>query len=438
MSKRAGIRCVVYTIALALIAAICITKAYFAMTDNYRFRQAVYGQAFSEVVAMVGRAGDALNTAGYASSREELIGLYSEINTCIGGIKSSLGRLPLSCGSTSEFYRFLSQTAGYMRTVMLSEEVGETERRNLVMLASYADRLSSRLTLLSDIASDPPASGFDGPYTVFDGLERMGEYSAVAGILEDYPGLVYDGPFSDGSPSGVCYSILEGQPDVGFRQIKAGFEELTGGAVKFTSALTECCGTPVYRFFCGNVYAEYTVKGGRLLRMGLDRTVSSAALTSEEALTAAERFVSEQCGIRTALVDHMVSDGLLTASFAPVAETDAGDVLLLNAEIKCGAALDDGEICFFDAADYYKNSAPPLLPEGMTGELAALSALGTRLEASEVSLAFVPGRCEASPCRLVYRAVCRDASCGAEYICFIDAVTGERVELRSADSPGCG
>ena len=421
--RRRTVRAVTFALALILtLGALDILQAarvrkYKAVIDNVNQR------AFLTLTSTIDSISTSLGKGVYATSPDRLSLLSATLWRESEAAKNSLAALPLDGEPPEKINRFLSQVGDYAMSmaekVSRGGSLSEDELKNMLSLAEYSRLLRDRLAELERDVSvgglgigglGGEASG-EGAPTFSDGFNEMEK------SFENYPKLIYDGPFSD--------NMLEREPlmtrdateiseekalDVA-RRI-CGTDELTAGNAELSSM-------PCYIFSDGDgvLAAAVSRQGGFPVYYLNSRAVGDETIGFGSAVRRAASYL-KKLGYDSLRESYYESvGGVCTINFAH--EQDG--VVCYPDLIKVRVALDNGEIVGFDARGYLTNHRPRgLEAPALTAEEAA-SSLSPLLEPRESSLAVIPtgGGGEI----LAYELRCRGVG-GDDVLVYVNAVTG--------------
>ena len=256
--------------------------------------------------------------------------------------------------------------------------------------------------------------------TVTDGFREM------ESGFEDYPTLIYDGPFSDHvlqqSPR-----MTEGKEDYGENAALAAaksFLSLGNVSVQELTPLGKSEGNlAVYSFAQGSLTLDVTCAGMLAARAIDSREVTKASISAEQARQNARVFLAMQGYSDFQESYYTIADNICTVNFA--AQQDG--VICYPDLIKISIALDNGSVVLFDACGYLMNHMTRELPMPLLTAQQAREKLSPALAlAAEAKLAVIPstGGSEA----FCYEFRCTGAN-GETVLVYIDTQTGLERQL---------
>lgn len=368
----------------------------------------------------------------YAGTPEMMTQLSSKLWSDASTAKSSLAQLPVAELHLENTYKFLSQVGNFSKSLAERYSEGETlsadDRKSLQTLSEYADRLSENMWKVEQRITNGELS-FEKAITEVQGTENNEEPSYITEGFTDfeegydnYPTLIYDGPFSD--------HILEKEPEM--------LKEATG--VTLPDALKKAekaCGTtglthsdsndeqgkmPSYIFTKDNTTIAVTKNGGYLSYMLGDRKVPTRSLTALEAVGKAKEYLT-MLGINH-ITDtyYEISGNVCTVNFAGT----ENDIIMYTDLIKVSVAMDNGDILSFDGRGYITNHKKRNLSEPKITAEQARKKISTELIVTDTSLAVVPS---AGTNELYcYEFHCTSPD-GRQMLVYINADTGKEEQI---------
>lgn len=419
MNTRCKVRISVFGIALVAVLG---AKAWIYRSERNALQislQNSYSRAVADLAQNVNDIEISLNKGIYCASGEMMTKLAGDLQTGAEAAKVCLSQLPMSKTKLENTYKFLSQVGDYSKNISKKMSQGETlseeEYNNMLALYEYSKKLSEDMFSVEEKMNMGVLS--------FEQLENSSAQAvSVASGFEDfedsfekYPSLIYDGPFSD--------HILEREPVMTKGKPEVSADEAMQKAIRVTKSdkltLTgESSGRmPSYEFSGDNITASVSKNGGYMIYFIKDRSVGEAALSNEQAVAAAQKYLQE-LGISDMKSTYFETVyNTCTINFAAV----SGDTTIYTDLIKVSVALDNGEITSFDARGYLVNHTERDLPKALISADEAKSKISPALTAQKVSKAVIPtdGQNE----KAVYEVACA-AKNGQTVLVYINQETG--------------
>ena len=421
-------RLVSFTAAFALVAAVSLCKAETKEKESAAAEQSLgytYSRSLAELAAYVDNIDTSLEKAMVSGTDEGRLMQAAKVWRESAAAKACLSSLPYADQKLENTNKFLSQVGEYSyslaRRAAAGEPITAKEGETVKKLAGYAENLKSQLyELLDTVAAD----GYDLS-AVTDELNgtspaENGAFVQMEGSYEEYPSLIYDGPFSDHLQQGK-QKALENEREITKSEAEAIAKAFTNGV------LTSCDGkregtTPVYCFYGDGTYLELTVKGGKVLNYVRDRAVQKTNHTREEAVAKAKSLLAKY-GLSSMQETYTIEDdNTLLINFAYA----FGGTVCYPDLIKLRIALDDLSLLGAETSGFLANHTSRQKPTQTLSADEARKSVSPALTVLSVRTAFIcpQGLTET----FVYEFTCR-AENGRNVLCYIDAVTGREADL---------
>jgi germination protein YpeB len=388
-------------VAVALGALAIVSAVLYRQNLNYmQYIENSNRRAFTELTESVRSIDVQMSKAVLTTEPRMLNNLANQITANAAFAKSSLGQLPLNDTNIDKTQKFLAQVGDF--TIYLSEKVqkGETlsdeDTNTMTGLLTYADTLANRLTELEDeylsktvffgkmmkLSKEAQAQGQENDQNQFTMLE---------GDFQNYPSLIYDGPFSDHLTNSVS-EFLKGKGEISKEDAEKKARSFIGEhRVKEFNFKSESENTePVTYSFGGKLTdntgfsIDITKAGGEILWFLCDRSPGGGNMSMEDGVKKAREYINS-LGIKDMVSSYYENQGnVLTANFCP--EIDG--VRMYPDLIKVRIALDDGEIIGYEAKGYIMSHKERQIPE--FAEIDVRKHLNKSVEYDEVKKALIP------------------------------------------------
>lgn len=426
ISVRAMSRFLIF--AVAIIAALSV-KLYITSKREKAFELQVknkYEAAIENLAANVDDIKNNLNKALYCTSGEMLTKLSSEISQSAAAAKENLSVLPLENSNVNNTYKFLSQVGDYTKSLSEKANDGnkltENEYKNLKTLYSYSEQFADNMWTLErsmqtgaiefkNIANT--ANEYTKTVSIDSGFE---DYESS---FEEYPTLIYDGPFSD--------HILDRTPQMtqNAKEItEAEALEIAKNATgeELVKKFDENGKMPSYVFENDNTTIAVTKNGGYISYMIRDKAVNNVEISEEDAKKIAVEYLKKLGVESIEMTYYETIYNTCTINFAG----KQGDVTLYTDLIKVGVALDDGTIVIYDARGYLVNHKYREITDPTLSENEAQEMVSPLLTVKSIRRAFIPtdGENEA----MVYEFKCESEE-GENILVYINQDTGKEEKI---------
>lgn len=394
LGKRSFVRIISYALACVGVLGVMTYKNYTLATDMKRQVEQNYMRAVDDLSNSLDSIKNTLNKGTYSTSGEMMSQLSSKLWNEASTAKVALSQLPVNELNLTNTNKFLSQVGNYSQSLAKKYSNGEVlsaeDKKNVETLCKYAEQLSEELLRLqqqlqqgyitfekvSDIAKE---SGTDKQtVSITDGFGKFEE------TFNDYPTLIYDGPFSDHIMQKQPL-MLKGLPEVTQDQALQKAKSVSGDTA--LEAQSEEYGKmPSYIFASDKATIAITKAGGLFSYMIGYRKIGQQSISIEEAIKKAREFMQKLGVGEMTNTYYETNNGVCIINFAGVQD----GVTLYTDLIKIGVALDNGEILSFDARGYITNHTTRQLGEPAISEDEARSKLSERLTAKKGKLCVIP------------------------------------------------
>lgn len=356
-----------------------------------------------------------------ASGAAQSVTLLGETALLAQHVETGLSRLPLSSEAASGAMKFAGQMGDYAMTLATQVSGGamlttgdEQQIENMLAacqgLNSHLLSVGERLYTEPIVRADSGAAGWQD--------EAIAGDSGMA-----YPSLIYDGPFSDGRQDGPPKGLTgERITREQARQSAARFAGTTADRVQ--DAADSGGQFEAFGFMAdggsGRVSVQITGQGGHLLWMMPEQAEFERRISQEECVKNAQVWLAdmgfgemERCFVQE-------YDGMVVANFAAVQD----GVLIYPDQVKVQISMESGMVVGAECSQYLMNhTRRTALAPKLTRE-EAQQALSSRLEVQRWRLSVIPtdgGE------RLCWGF--EGTFAGAKYYAFIDAYTGEPLDI---------
>lgn len=395
-------------------------------------------RAFFEMVGNVQNMEVLLSKGIVSGSPKQRMLIFADIWQQANSAQENLTQVPMTGRNLTRTSKFLTQTGDFAWSLAKKYARGQTvasgELAQLNELHREAGFLASELNQITRTASDGLLTWGElrtgskrklagQPLTVPDGLGEIDK------TMEDFPTLIYDGPFSDhivnrkpasltGSPvdrgqaGNIAERFVESGSKTDFKVVRT--DSVNGNIPAFRVYLSpQNAGSP-------RVYVDVSKKGGHVLSMLNNRDVNRAALSSRKAIDIAAKYMA---GKNASMVPtYMVEQrNMGTVIF----EYKDKDVLVYPDLIKVKVAMDNGEVIGFDGSQYIMNHRSRNLPKPKISEKQARAKVNSKLKVTSGRLALIPLEDLKEVLAYEYRGTIN----GDVFLVYINAVTGDEERI---------
>lgn len=324
--------------------------------------------------------------------------------------------------------KFCNQVGDYslylLRKLDGGESLSETDYSTLSKLYEATYSLGVKLNSLSDKISS-------GEYSFADFGKKDDEFASIASDIADgaieYPALIYDGPFSDGleDPDPVALEGEEIDENEGKEILKNTYlTDYENAGVSFQGELDGVLQCYSYTFRSGKASgnALLSKKGGKLVMLDVNDTVSSPAFTKEQGVELAEQYCKKTGLVGMKAVWSCVTDSELYVNLC----YEQDGIIFYPDMVKIKVSLETGKITGYEGREYLYNHTER---DGdyvvaVTEEEALAVGYG-EMTVESVRLAVIP--LNAGGERLTYEVY--GTVDGYGFFVYVDAATGQDVRV---------
>lgn len=431
MSRRRSVRIISFLSAVVLVLGILAGVKSFNLAVAERELQRSNERALTQLGTYLDDINLNLQKCMYSQSEGMLSDVSSKLWRSSASAKENLSEITDGNTEVSGVYKFLSQVGEY--TLSLNERLAkgetlsETETKNLNALLSYSKELSEGVNYLIsqeengllDFDEIKSTLQSDGRAAVYLGDELNDANQS----LNDYPTLIYDGPFSDhinNKKSALTDSLDTVSQKKALEKAAAFIGEGEEG-LKLLSKTENNLST--YNFYNGDYTVSVTQKGGIVCYMLTNMYASEVKLTQKDAIKKATEFLNSKGYNKVKESYYSTTDGICTINFAFY----ENGITYYTDLIKVSVALDDGTITAFDATGYLMNHTDRKIAQDIqysleTGE----KLLKKNLKVLSSKKAYIPTEWETEVYTYEYHCKAPD---GNEILVYIDPETGEEIDI---------
>ncbi len=435
-----------FVLAVLMIFGLAVYGIYWNVQAHKNTKEegtAQYSRAFGELLENLDDAENYMLKAMASGSPENTSLMLEEVWRSATLAESHLEVLPISQNVMSEISSYIVQLADVCKTfneqTVYGNAISDEDAEVLSQLYGYAQDINGAFQHMAAGISSGDCSWSDiEKYSVaLVNNEEIGEkYSFLQNFsepMEDYPTLIYDGPFSehmaDVVPKGLKGDNLSKEqaaekipsllPDYKIKKCEF-VSENNGASVKVYSYVL----TLENNIKGGKditAYADVTAKGGMLYSLMLYREIGDVYLAADQAVLQGQDFLSA-IGFESMEPSYYnIDGGVLTANYC----TSENGVFCYPDMVKVNVALDTGDILGVEAERYVMNHCDRSLEEPDISETEAKALLSSKLSVDECKLAVIPNNFGGE--HYVYEFNCRLD--GRNCLVYIDCESGREREI---------
>lgn len=405
--------------------------------DNRQSLENSYNHAFYELAAYVENIDTLLAKALVSKDPVHGAKTMSEIWRQSNLAKTNLVQLPIEQNLIAQTSKFLSQTSDFSHALTLQtieqKALSDEQLSQIKSLSDYATKLQNSMAELSgqigggkmywnEIQKKGSAT-----FKQVNQTENSNVFEQVADTFQDYPGLIYDGPFSDHittiEPQGIT-----GEPISAEDAKNVALNFLGKDKVKEITSISEANNSkiPCYSISAkltddNEVNMDISKVGGHTIWMLYNRDVKDKTLSIDDAKQKAKEFLTSR-GIESMEATYYIEqNNIATINFAYKQD----NVTVYADLVKVSVALDNGEILGFESAGYLfshriRDIATPKITEAQAKEL-----INKDLNAKSSGLAIIPTDIKTEVLVYEFTGKVNDR----DFIVYINAETGNEEDI---------
>lgn len=430
MTKRSIIRIISFSICI-----VTVLSAYAIIGHNesvrYKMRlESSYQKSLFELSECLDSIKTNLTKSAYATTPSMMFtlseNLYSECNSA----KNALSTLPVDQLNLTGAYKFLTQAtdyASYLSSKIRSgEQISEKEYENLKAMLEYSKKYSGFI-------NEMVAKCYAGGRITDNEIQSRHSDIKIAGIshnfdeaektFNDYPTLLYDGPFAD--------AVLNRKPEMtksGKKLSKEECRKIAANALKIREdeLKFECEEEgliPCYDFIYNNTVIAVTKTGGYVAYIICSDPVDEKAITEENAINIAKSYLKNLGYENMESTYYSTSNNVCVINFA----YSEKNVIRYTDLIKVGVSLADGKIYSLEAKGYLTNHRnredfkPSITPDE------AKAKISTNLTIISSKNCIIPK--DNGKEAYCYEFHCKSKKSNEEVLIYINAKTGEEENI---------
>ncbi len=422
-------------LAAAFVVACAVSVTQYVQAARYRTMiENMYQRSYYELVGGMGALEINLSKLLVSDAPDQSGDLLHEVSRQAEGVQQSLASLPLSHAALSETVRFVNQTGDYAaslgRRVAAGQPLTAQQRDSLAGLMARCGALNE---VLADVDPTNQAlySAAQPQEAYYAQAQQQGQGQGMplenlAQPKDEYPALLYDGPFSDAAVDRAPKGYLG--PDITQDEAMALAIAFYGRErVQEARAAEEAFG-PVPSWGVelvseNGVLATCHVaqQGGRIHWLMRDPAVYETRMSVEDLMAAGKAFLYNRgYGDMTATYAQVYS-GVCTVNYAAVQD----GVVLYPDLIKLQLSMQDGAVVGIEAGNWLVNHVRRELPLPAITAAEAEQRAGANMSVQRALLCLMPkpGGAESMAWE------CLGTKDGEEYLVYIDAFDARELNI---------
>ncbi len=424
MKRRNIVRLVSYLCAVIVVLTGVIIKNLKTAESLELQIENNYSRSLNEFSASVNNISLILKKARYTTEPAQLAKMAAEILTEAEISKSALAELP-SMRGLDTLNLFLSQAGNYAFSISTrlysGEEIPDDFPNNMRSLSETAEKISS-------IVSNAQINFDNSEYWVKEiehkiqqgiGDNLNASLQKLENELNDYPTLVYDGPYSENIYNNES-DILKKADYITQETALEKAKEFLQDEIKIEPFTEIKSNIEAYRFGNENTDIAISKKGGYTVYLRKYRQIEKSILSYNQALSKAKRFIENKLKGKFIETYYYIDEGVCTINFAFL----DGETVCYTDLVKVGIAMDTGEVTFFEASGYLSNHKGRAFPTAVFTSQQASEKVSNNLKINKVSKALIPTDSGEKRC---YEFACSDGD--IDVLVYIDVLNLRQEEI---------
>lgn len=352
---------ILVTLLLLITGGVAIAKHRAGLTLERQLND-VYTRSFLQLVDCVNDIDTSLSKGVVSNSATVLNDLSNDIYRKATFAQANLGELPISHVEIDNTAKFLSQVGDYTYSLaqksLRGEVISQKEKDQMANLSKYASTLTETLYSLQtqlysgNLTFDISKQGNQALAEENQTLDIGSSMENIEKDFEEYPALIYDGPFSDHIDK-LSSKLLKNSNEITKQHAQNIASEFLENPKKITFRGDGNSNIKTYIFSAStnsndDAYIEVTKRGGRVLYMLKNRNVTKRELNINDAIKKGSEMLKKHKFYSMKESYWDIKDNIATINYAYVQD----NITMYPDLIKIKVALDNGEILGFECQGY--------------------------------------------------------------------------------------
>lgn len=428
-----------FTIVITSFLIILVLLGYIfkIRNDNRQALENRYNQAFFELASYVENIDTLLAKALVSKDPVHGARTMSEIWRQSNLAKTNLSQLPIEQNLIAQTSKFLSQTSDFSHALTMQtiqqKALSDKQLAQIKSLSDYASKLQDNISNLSAELGqgrmywNEIKNQGSQTFNQINHEENASGFEQVSETFQDYPGLIYDGPFSDHittmEPQG-----LTGDEITAENAKTIAIEFVGKDKVNSVASITESNNSKIPCFSISlklnndNIAnMDISKKGGHVIWMLYNRDVNDKTISIDDAKIKAKEFLTSRGIENMESTYYIEQNNIATINFAYKQD----NVTVYADLVKVSIALDNGEILGFESAGYLFSHRPRNIATPKISAEQAKSLINPDLNPTYSGLAIIPTDVKTEV--LVYEFTGKVN--GRDFIVYINVETGNEEDI---------
>lgn len=429
MTKRTYVRILSY---FCFLMTIIITTAIINTNDMNGYKQQLeisYQQSLTELNECLDTINTDLTKSIYSNSYGEIYDLSRDLYAQCATAKNAISRLPVKQMQLNSTYKFLSQAADYAQYIGQKAEAGKQisndEHKALRTLLNYSEKLCSQTDSMVGLI-EAGARITDSEIRLKNDVETNAistSFSQSAKTFEDFPTLIYDGPFSD-QVLNKSSKLVQGSKVYKKSKCKALAAKALGmSSQKLSYVGDDKSKLPSFNYKYGRQTISVTKQGGYIKEILYSGEIAKSKIDEKRACSLAEKYL-ENIGYKNMRSSYYeTKDNICTINCVYTNK----NVYYYSDIIKVSVSLYDGQIIALDSKTYLTNHIDRTQKKAKISEDKARALVSKYLEIKGVKKAVIPK--ESGNEVECYEFACLSKDTGEQALVYINTQNGREEDI---------
>lgn len=428
MLKRSYIRFISY---IGFLLVVIITTAVISTTtlrDTKQELEVSYQQSLTELDECLKQVSTDITKSLYSNDSGEIYDLSRDLYAQCSTAKNAMSRLPVAQMELNSAYKFLSQCSDYANyignKIDNNQKISEKERETLKSLLKYCESFNEQTNMMVDnVASGAKITQNQVKSTKLISTSGLSNsFSQSAKTFEDFPTLIYDGPFSD-QVLNKKSAMVKSADVLTEKECKSIVARALSTSENYVTLETDDKSKmPCYTFKSGRYTVMVTKQGGYIKEILYSAPITQKSITAENACNIATEYL-KSIGYKNMEVNYYTTnDNVCTINTA----YKQGKITVYPDLIKVSVSMSDGKIVGLDANTYLTNHINRK-PTKTISFSKAKEKLSKHLMIEDYKLCIIPK--ESGKEVECYEFKCRSADNGDDVLVYINAENGKEEDI---------
>lgn len=429
MQKRSYIRIVSYVgFILAIIIATTIISTT-SLRDTKQELEINYQQSLFELDECLTQVGTDISKSLYSNDAGEIYDLSRDLYAQCSTAKNAMSRLPINQMELAGVYKFLSQCSDYAQFVGTkidnNEAITNNERQNLIALQKYCEKFNVQTTQMMNAVSagEKITKNQVKSTSKINTSGLSNSFSQSAKTFEDFPTLIYDGPFSDQVLNKNSKLVSNSQVKTKEECKLIAAKAVDANPNNVTVETDDKSKIPSYTYKNGRYTILVTKQGGYVKEILYSAPVVKKGITNNNACNIAKEYLKKLGYKDMAVTYYMTENNVCTVNLAYKKD----NVVFYSDLIKIGISLEDGKIISLDAKTYLTNHTNRKTKQPKISMNKARNKVSKYLDISKSKICVIPK--ESGKEVQCYEFECKSKDTGESALVYINCDNGKEEDI---------